>query len=311
MDGAPRPGRRRLGLAALLATGSLLGAPVRRAPGAAPAATGALGTAWPRAAARERRGGRRSAWAVARRAEARSGTPAAARLRAAWALLDLPEGSSRPAIKRRFRELVKTDHPDKRPDDPLATQRFGRVMSAYKLVMEARGQSEQDAGGGQYDPKDIWDTIEGLEGVWEEIDVSSFDGFVDFDANKEASGATVDEVGGARTPDEFQPGASRGAAAGDASSEGFAPSPGAFQSPPRARSGPAPSRVGRVSYRSPDPEKVEVVEVASTRQNFENFLGGSYVLFCVGAFAATVTLYVERGGPQEFIQRLLGATTLP
>lgn len=54
----------------------------------------------------------------------------------ALALLDLPQGSERQDIRRRYRELAATEHPDVKPDDPEAEERFERITEAYQELME-------------------------------------------------------------------------------------------------------------------------------------------------------------------------------
>jgi len=52
------------------------------------------------------------------------------------AVLDLPANAGRDDVRRRYRELVATEHPDKHPDDPLAVERFQRIQEAYQKLMD-------------------------------------------------------------------------------------------------------------------------------------------------------------------------------
>mmetsp|Transcript_40917 Transcript_40917/g.73956 ORF Transcript_40917/g.73956 Transcript_40917/m.73956 type:complete len:271 (+) Transcript_40917:64-876(+) len=55
----------------------------------------------------------------------------------ALALLELPPSAGRDDIRRRYRELVATEHPDKRPNDPLAVEKFQRIQDAYQELIKA------------------------------------------------------------------------------------------------------------------------------------------------------------------------------
>jgi len=52
-----------------------------------------------------------------------------------WKVLGVQEGSERNEIKRRYRKLVLTEHPDKKPDDPNAAANFQRITEAYQDLM--------------------------------------------------------------------------------------------------------------------------------------------------------------------------------
>eukprot|EP00440_Ansanella_granifera_P072964 gb/GFBE01079180.1/.p1 GENE.gb/GFBE01079180.1/~~gb/GFBE01079180.1/.p1 ORF type:complete len:219 (+),score=41.80 gb/GFBE01079180.1/:1-657(+) len=53
----------------------------------------------------------------------------------AWEVLDLPMDADKTKIRRRFRKLVATQHPDKRPNDPNAVVKFMRIKKAYEELM--------------------------------------------------------------------------------------------------------------------------------------------------------------------------------
>eukprot|EP00931_Biecheleriopsis_adriatica_P000305 TRINITY_DN100324_c0_g1_i1.p1 TRINITY_DN100324_c0_g1~~TRINITY_DN100324_c0_g1_i1.p1 ORF type:complete len:217 (+),score=37.36 TRINITY_DN100324_c0_g1_i1:151-801(+) len=55
----------------------------------------------------------------------------------AWEVLDLPVDADKKRIRRRFRKLVATQHPDKRPNDPNAQVKFMRIKKAYEELMGA------------------------------------------------------------------------------------------------------------------------------------------------------------------------------
>eukprot|EP00913_Durusdinium_trenchii_P027860 g26122.t1 len=50
-------------------------------------------------------------------------------------VLDLPPDADKQKIRRRFRKLVATQHPDRRPNDPDAVVKFMRIKKAYEQLM--------------------------------------------------------------------------------------------------------------------------------------------------------------------------------
>eukprot|EP00929_Paragymnodinium_shiwhaense_P009847 TRINITY_DN114214_c0_g1_i1.p1 TRINITY_DN114214_c0_g1~~TRINITY_DN114214_c0_g1_i1.p1 ORF type:complete len:200 (+),score=15.03 TRINITY_DN114214_c0_g1_i1:76-675(+) len=54
----------------------------------------------------------------------------------AWAALGLPKGASKKDIRQRYRELAGRDHPDRRPGDGDAKQRFEAVSAAYNALVD-------------------------------------------------------------------------------------------------------------------------------------------------------------------------------
>ena len=53
----------------------------------------------------------------------------------AWEVLDLSPDADKQKIRRRFRKLVATQHPDRRPNDPDAVVKFMRIKKAYEQLM--------------------------------------------------------------------------------------------------------------------------------------------------------------------------------
>lgn len=49
--------------------------------------------------------------------------------------LDLPTSASKHEIRQKFRSLAKHCHPDHRPGDPEAEERFKRIAASYALLM--------------------------------------------------------------------------------------------------------------------------------------------------------------------------------
>jgi len=52
-----------------------------------------------------------------------------------WEVLDLPQSADKAKIRKRFRQLVVTEHPDKNPNDPDATEKFETIKAAYEKLM--------------------------------------------------------------------------------------------------------------------------------------------------------------------------------
>ena len=69
------------------------------------------------------------------------------RERKAYAILDIPETSSRRQIKRAFRRTCLLWHPDKKPQDKDAKRRFHLICCAYKLLTEGYVCPELDEAG--------------------------------------------------------------------------------------------------------------------------------------------------------------------
>eukprot|EP00930_Biecheleria_cincta_P103143 TRINITY_DN95079_c0_g1_i1.p1 TRINITY_DN95079_c0_g1~~TRINITY_DN95079_c0_g1_i1.p1 ORF type:complete len:249 (+),score=27.47 TRINITY_DN95079_c0_g1_i1:81-827(+) len=55
----------------------------------------------------------------------------------AWAVLGLQPGTRKADVKARYRRLVLTEHPDRRPDEKAVADRFKRITMAYRELMDA------------------------------------------------------------------------------------------------------------------------------------------------------------------------------
>ncbi len=67
-----------------------------------------------------------------------------------FAVLGLPQTASRDDVRRAFRHRARETHPDHRPDDPRAAQRFARLHAAYREALDRVGQAETGAGAGDH-----------------------------------------------------------------------------------------------------------------------------------------------------------------
>lgn len=50
-------------------------------------------------------------------------------------------------VKQAYRRLALQHHPDKQPDDPLASRRFTRIAEAYEALKDGEGRRRYAAGG--------------------------------------------------------------------------------------------------------------------------------------------------------------------
>lgn len=63
-----------------------------------------------------------------------------------YAVLGLIKTATADEIKKAYRKLVKTSHPDLNPDDPKAEARFKDISSAYDLLKDPATRARFDAG---------------------------------------------------------------------------------------------------------------------------------------------------------------------
>lgn len=54
----------------------------------------------------------------------------------AWAVLGLEPGTRKADVKARYRRLVLTEHPDRHPGDKAVADRFKRITTAYRELMD-------------------------------------------------------------------------------------------------------------------------------------------------------------------------------
>lgn len=63
-----------------------------------------------------------------------------------YSQLNVARGASEAEIKKAYRKLAKELHPDKKKDDPKATERFSRVTRAYDILTDKDKRAQYDRG---------------------------------------------------------------------------------------------------------------------------------------------------------------------
>jgi DnaJ-class molecular chaperone len=76
-----------------------------------------------------------------------------------YAVLNLPRDADQARIKRAYRELAKTLHPDRNPGDAKAERRFKEISQAYRLLSDPEQRARFDRGeiDGQGNPRRRFD----------------------------------------------------------------------------------------------------------------------------------------------------------
>jgi len=62
-----------------------------------------------------------------------------------YAVLGVPKNADGPAIKKAYRKLARTLHPDQNPGDAAAEERFKEVGEAYSVLSDAEQRKQYDA----------------------------------------------------------------------------------------------------------------------------------------------------------------------
>jgi molecular chaperone DnaJ len=64
-----------------------------------------------------------------------------------YEVLGVSKSSSQDEIKKAYRELAREWHPDRKPDDPEAEERFKEIQQAYDTLSDEEKRKQYDAGG--------------------------------------------------------------------------------------------------------------------------------------------------------------------
>lgn len=67
-------------------------------------------------------------------------------MRDPYQVLGVTRSASEAEIKKAFRRLAKTWHPDQKPDDPKAKERFAEISTAYELLSDKEKRGQFDRG---------------------------------------------------------------------------------------------------------------------------------------------------------------------
>src|SRR6185312_12852140 len=62
-----------------------------------------------------------------------------------YAVLGVPQDATADAVKKAYRKLARTNHPDANPNDPAAEQRFKDIGEAYAVLSDPEQRQQYDA----------------------------------------------------------------------------------------------------------------------------------------------------------------------
>ena len=85
-------------------------------------------------------------------------------MRDPYTVLGVARGADEAEIKKAFRRLAKTYHPDRNKDDPKAKERFSEANSAYEILGDATKKGQFDRGEIDADGKPRFSGFEGFSG---------------------------------------------------------------------------------------------------------------------------------------------------
>lgn len=85
-------------------------------------------------------------------------------MRNPYEILGVPRTASEADVKKAFRKLAKTYHPDRNKDDPKAKDKFAEVNSAYEILGDAEKRGQFDRGEIDAEGKPRFQGFEGFGG---------------------------------------------------------------------------------------------------------------------------------------------------
>lgn len=85
-------------------------------------------------------------------------------MRDPYEVLGVPRGAQEKEIKSAYRKLAKQYHPDQRPDDPKAKERFAEVSQAYEILGDKDRRGAFDRGEIDAEGKPKFQGFEGFQG---------------------------------------------------------------------------------------------------------------------------------------------------
>lgn len=85
-----------------------------------------------------------------------------------YEILGVPRSATTKDIKKAYRRLANTEHPDKKPNDPKATEKFAQINTSYKVLSDDETRKLYDRCGmkcvereGQVDHSDVFSSFFG------------------------------------------------------------------------------------------------------------------------------------------------------
>ena len=96
-------------------------------------------------------------------------------MRNPYDILGVPRTASEAEIKKAFRKLAKSYHPDRNADDPKAKDKFAEVNSAYEILGDAQKRGQFDRGEIDADGKPRFQGFNGFGGGGQRSE--DFEGF--------------------------------------------------------------------------------------------------------------------------------------
>ncbi|MFC3691834.1 DnaJ C-terminal domain-containing protein [Chenggangzhangella methanolivorans] len=87
-------------------------------------------------------------------------------MRDPYAVLGVAKTASEADVKKAYRKLAKTWHPDQKPDDPNAKEKFAEIGSAYELLSDKDKRGQYDRGEIDADGKPRFQGFGGGGGPW-------------------------------------------------------------------------------------------------------------------------------------------------
>src|SRR4051812_10121655 len=85
-------------------------------------------------------------------------------MRNPYDVLGVSRSASEAEIKKAFRKLAKTYHPDSNKDDPKAKDKFAEANSAYEILGDAQKRAQFDRGEIDAEGKPRFQGFEGFAG---------------------------------------------------------------------------------------------------------------------------------------------------
>jgi len=111
-------------------------------------------------------------------------------MRNPYDVLGVSRSASEAEIKKAFRKLAKTYHPDSNKDDPKAKDKFAEANSAYEILGDAEKRAQFDRGEIDAEGKPRFQGFEGFgggRGGARPEDFSGFSGFAGFGGGRRSS----------------------------------------------------------------------------------------------------------------------------